>query len=52
MNVVSAEAGVESGGEGRVVAVTDPRDVPAGLVVDGSGELVVTLGRPPGGVPS
>jgi len=52
MNVVLVESGVESGGEGRVVAVTGPRDVPAGMIVDRSGELVVALGRTPGGVPS
>ncbi len=52
MNVVSVESGVESGGEGRGVAVIDPRDVSAGMVLDWSGELVVARGRPPGGVPS
>ena len=51
MNVVSVESGVESGGEGRVMAATDHLDAPAELVVDWPGELVVTRGRPPGAEP-
>jgi hypothetical protein len=41
MNVVCLESGVESGGEGRIVAATDHRAAPAELVVDRPGELMV-----------